>query len=226
MPSSELKAGGFIAKNPENADFNQYWYSAKTIKAMVEAIESACDDTSRVAFISTPSVHASLTDAGLKQRSCFFDIDKKWESDSCFVYYDFNKPEDLPENLKGQLENIILMKIYEKFRIFSDCHQSFAPFGCKTRFDMVVIDPPFITREVWEKYQVTAYLLAKDKSILKVLNSTVQENKQMMKDLFGDSMQAEKFQPSIPHLVYQYNFFSNFEPEVLSIWNPEIPEDY
>ena len=28
-------------------------------------------------------------------------------------------------------------------------------------FDMVVIDPPFITREVWEKYAATAKLLMK-----------------------------------------------------------------
>ena len=28
-------------------------------------------------------------------------------------------------------------------------------------FDMVIIDPPFITREVWEKYASTAKLLLK-----------------------------------------------------------------
>lgn len=28
-------------------------------------------------------------------------------------------------------------------------------------FDMVVIDPPFITREVWEKYATTAKILMK-----------------------------------------------------------------
>jgi len=194
MPSSEQKAGGFIAKNPENGDFNQYWYSAKTIQGMVEAVEAACGDDSRVAFVSTPSVYFSLTDAGLKQRSRFFDIDKKWEKDPCFVYYDFNDPEGFPEELKGQ-------------------------------FDMVVIDPPFITRQVWEKYQQTAKVLVKDPSKYLVLNSTVQENLSMMQDLFGSDIEATKFQPSIPHLVYQYHFFSNFKPEALAEWNPEIPSD-
>ena len=28
-------------------------------------------------------------------------------------------------------------------------------------FDMIVIDPPFITREVWEKYTATAKILMK-----------------------------------------------------------------
>ena len=46
--------------------------------------------------------------------------DKKFEKDPGYVFYDFNKPEDIPKELHGA-------------------------------FDMVVIDPPFITREVWEK---------------------------------------------------------------------------
>ena len=46
------------------------------------------------------------------------------------MFYDFNKPEEFPSELRGQ-------------------------------FDMVVVDPPFITREVWEKYAVTSHLLLK-----------------------------------------------------------------
>jgi hypothetical protein len=32
------------------------------------------------------------------------------------------------------------------------------------------------------------------------------------------------FQPSIPHLVYQYNIFANYDDEELNKKNPEIPE--
>ncbi len=32
----------------------------------------------------------------------------------------------------------------------------------------------------------------------------------------------QKFQPSIPNLIYQYNFFINYESEKLSQINPEI----
>jgi 16S rRNA G966 N2-methylase RsmD len=46
------------------------------------------------------------------------------------VFYDFNEPENVPTNMMGT-------------------------------FDMVVIDPPFITREVWEKYTTTAKILQK-----------------------------------------------------------------
>jgi hypothetical protein len=43
--------------------------------------------------------------------------DKKWESDPGYVFYDFNEPESIPQELLHS-------------------------------FDMVVIDPPFITHEV------------------------------------------------------------------------------
>jgi 16S rRNA G966 N2-methylase RsmD len=47
------------------------------------------------------------------------------------VFYDFNRPEDIPESLR------------------------------KT-FDMVVIDPPFITEEVWRKYGTAGKMLQKE----------------------------------------------------------------
>ena len=50
----------------------------------------------------------------------FVKFDQKFNKDPGYVFYDFNKPEDIP----------------------ADLYQT---------FDMIVIDPPFITREVWEK---------------------------------------------------------------------------
>lgn len=44
-------------------------------------------------------------------------LDTKWATDPGFVMYDFTKPEDIPQELRGT-------------------------------FDMVVVDPPFITKEV------------------------------------------------------------------------------
>lgn len=57
-------------------------------------------------------------------------MDTQWEKDPGFVKYDFNVPEDIPEELHH-------------------------------KFDMIVVDPPFITREVWEKYATAMRLLAK-----------------------------------------------------------------
>ena len=66
-------------------------------------------------------------------------------------------------------------------------------------FDCVVIDPPFITPECWKLYAATAKLILAPGG--KVIASTIAENAPLMKELLGASPQ--RFQPSIPHLVYQ-----------------------
>ena len=43
-----------------------------------------------------------------------------------------------------------------------------------------------------------------------------------MKNLLN--LEMKNFQPSIPHLVYQYNIFANYDDEELNKKNPEIPE--
>ena len=92
-------------------------------------------------------------------------------------------------------------------------------------FDMVVIDPPYITREVWEKYTEAANILLKrdadGKLLGNILCSTIDENKEFMNELLGVS--PLKFRPSIPNLVYQYSFYANFTDERADQLNPEIP---
>ena len=86
---------------------------------------------------------------------------------------------------------------------------------------MVVIDPPFITREVWEKYAEAARILLKPEGGL-VLASTIDENEGFMNELLG--CQRRQFRPSIPNLVYQYSLYSNFDSDGLNSLNPEIPQ--
>ena len=86
---------------------------------------------------------------------------------------------------------------------------------------MVVIDPPFITREVWEKYTTAAKLLLKPEGG-RVLGSTIDENEEFMNELLG--CQRRAFRPSIPNLVYQYSLYSNYDSEGLNSPNQEIPQ--
>jgi hypothetical protein len=67
--------------------------------------------------------------------------------------------------------------------------------------DVVVVDPPFITEEVWRKYAITAKLLLKPEgrfrvslfqictflgsSVGKVILTTIAENKDLLFELFG-----------------------------------------
>ena len=93
---------------------------------------------------------------------------------------------------------------------------------------MIVIDPPFISKSVWEQYATTTKLLMKNKAerhtttTSLVIATTVDENKDLMEDLFG--CKPVSFRPSIPHLVYQYSVYTNFASSVLANDNPELEE--
>ena len=88
----------------EDADHNQYWYSPNTIKQIVLDIEQ---QGGRVAFLSTPSLYFSVS-ADCRGRSKVFDFDRKWENDPNFVFYDFNKPEDLPTDLLNTFDIAVI----------------------------------------------------------------------------------------------------------------------
>ncbi|KAL9642767.1 hypothetical protein ABK040_009842 [Willaertia magna] len=87
------------------------------------------------------------------------------------------------------------------------------------QFTMVVVDPPFITREVWEKYAKAILKLRKDENT-KIICSTIAENADMMKELLN--LTSTVFQPSIPHLVYQYNLYTNFHNSLFNEINSEL----
>ena len=170
---------------------NQYWYSNRTISAMARDVEDVCAaPETRAAFLSTPSVYFSLSKE-VRARSWCFDLDTQWQKEPGYVCYDFNKPIDF----EGAEE-------------------------LKGTFDMVIIDPPFITREVWEKYTETARWLLKPGG--HVMASTIQENAPFMKELLGVDPQV--FMPSIPTLVYQYYLYASYESKHLKDKNPEIPD--
>jgi len=186
-----------LNENTENADYNQYWYSSNTIDNIVKELIQL---NGRVAFLSTPSVYFALPQE-LKNRSYCFDYDKKWSDDRGFVFYDFNDIQTIPTEL------------YESF-------------------DVVVVDPPFIVKAVWEKYAEAARLLLKtgsetsyDGIIIphgKVILTTIIENSDLLLNLLD--ARPTIFMPSVPHLVYQYNLFTNYPSEVFAQKNPEITD--
>lgn len=51
----------------------------------------------KLAFLSTPSIYCSLKNPNVKSNSFVFEFDKGFSKEKGFVFYDFNKPEDLPK---------------------------------------------------------------------------------------------------------------------------------
>jgi len=186
------KNNTFLKLNPEKEKLNQYWFSEKTINYIVKQIENYGNS---IALISCPSIFFSLS-GEFKEKAFLFDLDeafcKKHKNVRVFDYRNF-------ENLISEFEN---------------------------KFDFILIDPPFIDEEPWTKFAKFASIIAKkddenkiDKET-KILLSSISENKVLVKNLL--EVEMRNYQPSIPNLIYQYNFFSNYEDEELNKFNEEI----
>jgi hypothetical protein len=50
----------------------------------------------------------------------------------------------------------------------------------------------------------------------------VAENAPLLRELLG--LEPQAFLPSLPHLVYQFSFFANYESALMSQPNPELAE--
>jgi len=148
----------------------------------------------RVAFVSTPSVFFSVNET-LQKNSILFDYDEIFTKKSKnAVKFDYR-----------DYDNII------------DYDDS---------FDFVLVDPPFINEEAWTKYANFIKKISKknegDNTLLdcKIMASSIAENQEILSRLLDLKMRT--FQPSIPHLVYQYNFYSNYEDNEFNRKNEEI----
>ena len=139
--------------------------------------------------------------------SIFFSVSKEFQN-NCYLF-DYDKA---------------FMKKHKNALFFD--FNDFSDIQPDNTFDFIVIDPPFITEDVWTKFSNFAKQLVikneKDEVTSKILASSICENKDMLKKLLN--LDARKFKPSIPHLVYQYNLYSNYEDEDLDQLNSEIIE--
>ena len=149
----------------------------------------------RVAFLSTPSVYFSLSE-GCATR------DKS-------VVFDYDRQWDSHANFR--------------FYDFNDAQT--IPEDMRGSFDLCVVDPPFITEDVWRKYAEAVKLCLRTGGT--VMCTTVAENESLLDSLFG-GVKYVKFMPSIPNLPYQYRLFINFEPRSRGLheWNDEIPREF
>ena len=85
------------------------------------------------------------------------------------------------------------------------------------KYDIAVIDPPFITEKVLKAYFITCDEILN--SCGKIIISTIAENADILNKVSGQSFTPVKFQPSIPNLVYQYSLFVNYKISEQSPFN-------
>lgn len=198
---SEGAASAWLQANPEDhtgraADLNQYWYSAATIEVLCNAVRACC--------LQPPQAIARLDCAFVSTPSLFFSLDKEERSRCRVLDYDSALGDGEPG-----------FSFYD-FNAATDL-----PAELHGAFACVVIDPPFITQEVWLKYAETAKLLLAPGG--KVIGTTIIENASLLLEELG--ARPNTFLPSIPNLPYQYAVYTSFDCPPLHAVNPEVPHD-
>lgn len=175
------------------ADLNQYWYSAGTVAKLCSVVRQ-----------HALSLRAErLACAFVSTPSIFFALSAA-ERGACRVL-DFD--EALGEGEPG-------------FVAFDYNHPEAIPSDLRGAFEMVVIDPPYITADVWRRYIEAARLLLREGGL--VVATTVIENAPLLADGLG--VRPHVWLPSIPHLPYQYAVYTNFDSPLLASPNPEVPD--
>ena len=77
--------------------------------------------------------------------------------------------------------------------------------------------------QVWEKYATAARFLLSEDASSKILCTTLVENHALLHRLLG--VNPQRYLPSVPNLVYQYNVYTNYVSPRLELDNPELPSD-
>jgi len=266
-----------VSRVREDGDMNQYWYSAASIGALVRACAAAAGGTDpadaaadadpptastsdvggRIAFLSSPSVYFALPrHCALRARSAVLDPDPQFRSAPA-------PPRRAPPPA-GPAGSVLGLPATPATHPPTDhwCAFDFRdpegtiPDDARWRgaFDLVVVDPPFVTEDVWTQYAAAARLLLRRDprdapagddgggaggaggaapggaddpwAGRRVLCTTLRENLPLLRRLFGGALRRQRWRPSVPRLPYQYDCYANWPGAAAALGgrNPELPE--
>ena len=131
-------AAAWLAENPEDhvgdaADLNQYWYSCNTVETLLQCVRGR----------ALHSAHTDLDIAFVSTPSLFFALNATERSMSRVLDFDASLGKDCDEFIQYDFRHPLTL-----------------PEDMRGKFGCCVIDPPYVTEEVWRQYAQTAkYLL-------------------------------------------------------------------
>jgi len=175
------------------------------------------DRTLNQYWFSAATIEAFLTEIKMHATSCAF-------VSSPSLYFALS-PSDALRKKSCVFEFDRQWETDEGFVFYDYHHPENIPKPVRGKFDYVVVDPPFITEEVWTLYAAAAKMLLAPGG--KLLVTSVRENFAMLQSLLECPLYMAPFRPSIPHLVYQYDTYLSYNPTtaVLQGPNSELPAE-
>ncbi|XP_060682697.1 EEF1A lysine methyltransferase 1 [Hemiscyllium ocellatum] len=128
----------FTESIEEDWQLSQFWYSDETALRLAQEAIEASGNNGRIACISTPSIYQKLKQLWNGEFSAILlEYDRRFSVyGNEFVFYDYNYPMNLHEDLQPH------------------------------SFDIVIVDPPYLSEECLSKITLTVKYLTKGKILL------------------------------------------------------------
>lgn len=159
---------------------SQFWYNEETQKAfgkMIKKLIKHFDDDLKVALLSCPSLYETIS--SIIDNVKIFEFDEKFSKyGTAFVHYDYNL---------GHNEDYLN--------------------EYKESFDVVILDPPFLSAECLSKSLIISNRLKKEKSLIVLNTGSIQRDLAL-----EHGLKESKFKPQHKNnLSNQFSTFSNFD---------------
>ncbi|KAF4334557.1 NADH-ubiquinone oxidoreductase 40 kDa subunit mitochondrial [Fusarium beomiforme] len=110
-----------MAAFTEDWNESQFWFLDETAYALADQLLDGASSSSTIGVVSTPSVFIALKNRLL----VLFEHDHRFSVFPEFVFYDFQRPLQLPAHLKGSLDSVIIDPPF----FSNDCQTKFALTG-------------------------------------------------------------------------------------------------
>uniref|UniRef100_A0A8D8XYY7 Protein-lysine N-methyltransferase n=2 Tax=Cacopsylla melanoneura TaxID=428564 RepID=A0A8D8XYY7_9HEMI len=122
---------GKIINFEEDWQLSQFWYDETTTQRLSEEAAQRIGNEGSIALISCPTLYPKIKKLAPEAKVSLFEYDTRFKVyGSDFIFYDYKAPLDVPRELSGH-------------------------------YDLVILDPPFLSDECLTKAAVTAKFLAK-----------------------------------------------------------------
>ncbi|XP_017285634.1 EEF1A lysine methyltransferase 1 isoform X1 [Kryptolebias marmoratus] len=170
----------------EDWRMSQFWYSDETAAQLAEEVVREAGDGGRIACVSAPSVYQKLkqgvVDGSDRVSAIVLEYDRRFSTyGEDFIFYDYNEPLALSSSVAPQ------------------------------SFDVVLADPPYLSKECLSKVAQTVKYLSKGKALL--CTGAIMEN--LAKELLDVKMCS--FLPKHNrNLSNEFRCFVNYPSRLLS----------
>ncbi|CAG7829130.1 unnamed protein product [Allacma fusca] len=163
---------------PEDWQMSQFWYDDHTSNTLAAEVLRLAGDKGNIACLSCPSIFRACRGA---KNAFVFEYDRRFQAfGSSYIFYDYNHPEEIPED-------------------------------CRSAYEVIIADPPFLSEECLTKLAEAVRLLQKaDSKIILCTGAVMTENAEKLL-----SLKKTKFEPHHKNnLGNEFACFANYEMDL------------